>query len=162
MPNGNDIITGSDYIVWGQSPLSWDDFKGPARSKKAAAGTFGGISFAKKENEPWKAFAYFDKTLSWKRLKSDEGLKHEQYHFNIVEIYARKLRKDIAEKKVTLDYSAAFRNYVYKTWEQVEEMQSLYDRETDNSRDTTEQAQWQKQIDGMLDSLDGFKSIIIN
>jgi predicted secreted Zn-dependent protease len=45
---------------------------------------------------------YFDKDQSWMMVKNAYVLQHEQIHFNISELYARKIRKSadsLSQKK---------------------------------------------------------------
>ena len=90
----------------------------------------------------------------------EAGLIHEKYHFNIVELYARKIRKDLQEKKVFIE-SNNFQTYVDSVWNQVEVMQSKYDS-SNFSRISDEQIKWQEKIDLQLDSLKNYESILID
>ena len=87
-------------------------------------------------------------------------LSHEKYHFNIVEIFARKIRKDVIEKSISPDSTDQFNNYISKLWVEVENMQSDYDNETNHSLNKIAQQNWQTKIDKKLESLQAYKSII--
>ncbi len=46
--------------------------------------------------------AFFDRQRSWVKneAKLDYVLRHEQGHFDIFEVYTRKIRKALSEKKL--------------------------------------------------------------
>ncbi len=159
---GNEILNSPDYIVWGETEISWKDFKGHAPSnKKFAAGTYAGISFAIQQNGDIKAFAFFSKHNSWQKHTSDYTLIHEKYHFTIVELFARKIRKDLKEQRICFDTTKIFNEYVAKVWTQVEKMQNEYDVETNHSINQKSQKDWQIKIDDEMDNLKDYKNITI-
>jgi|ADGO01.1.fsa_nt_gi hypothetical protein len=93
-----DHPTNNSLIDWSASrKLTWDDFKGPVdpESKNAALTTssinieFGydgtGLEYSIK--------CTFNKERSWVRIRNAEVLAHEQGHFDLAEIHARKLNK---------------------------------------------------------------------
>ncbi len=97
-------------ILWQPNvKLSWDDFEGnPDENIKTAhytitpkAVSFIGVSFnyVKKEGKYDVVIQpYFDKCKSFYNDTTDYLiLEHEQCHFNISEIYARKMRKKIKQ-----------------------------------------------------------------
>ena len=156
------ILNSPDYIIWGQKEISWEDFKGQGPSnKKFNAGTYAGISFAKQPNGNWKAFAFFSKYNSWCKCTSDYELVHEKYHFAIVEIFARKIRRDLTEKLITVDSTKKFNDYVANIWTAVEKMQGEYDVESNHSLNQKSQKNWQFKIDDEIDNLKEFKNITI-
>jgi hypothetical protein len=155
------IYTSDDYIVWGKQELTWKDFKGPVLSKDFN-GTYGGFSFYQNIDGKWYAFAYFNKNRSWHNTESDKQLIHEKYHFNIVEIHARKLRKAIIENKWTMD-SVQQINYLVKSLlAESASMQNLYDEETDHSKNRAKQKAWEAKIDQQLNELQNYSSMVIN
>ncbi|HSP39953.1 MAG TPA: hypothetical protein VLN46_00870, partial [Gillisia sp.] len=100
-------------IFWEQDGLTWEDFKAlPNEESKFDANTNAGLSFSwgvKNTNGDieltYEVTSYFNPKLSWVKIDSDNDylLKHEQLHFDITELHARKLRKKLAEvNSVTL------------------------------------------------------------
>jgi hypothetical protein len=156
-----DIYTSDDYIVWGKQELTWNDFKGPVLSKDFN-GTYGGFSFHHNIDGKWFAFAYFNKNRSWHNGESDKVLIHEKYHFNIVEIHARKLRKAIIENKWTMDSVQQINYLVKNLLAESASMQNLYDEETEHSKNRVKQKVWEAKIDEQLNGLKDYSSIIIN
>lgn len=157
---GKDILNNPDIIIWGQAEITWKDFLGKKmQSGRYEAVTYAGISFAK-DSSDWKIFSFFIKKYSRKNDTSEYLLAHEKYHFNVVEIFARKIRKDVIEKSISPDSTNQFNNYISKLWVEVEKMQRDYDNETNHSIDKIAQQNWQTKIDKKLDSLQAYKSII--
>ncbi|GAA4355087.1 hypothetical protein GCM10023185_17620 [Hymenobacter saemangeumensis] len=106
--------------------------------------------------------ATFDPNLSWFRdpKNSTEALlRHEQLHFDITEVYARKLRQKLTVFKVKADCNKlqpAFDNLtraVYSEWEREE---SRYDQETNHGLNTAKQGYWERQVQIKLDQLKAY------
>jgi hypothetical protein len=88
--------------------------------------------------------------------KTDYLLKHEQYHFNLAEIIARRMRKDISTIKTPA--ISAVKKIFDERMQEFEALQQLYDEETKHSIDTLEQLKWQKKIDDELQELELYKN----
>src|SRR4051794_27509556 len=91
-----------DLIQWSPSKrLDWKDFQGspPANAKNAALTSSSILVNFSYNNESlrYTISCHFDKTKSWVRIKNDHILGHEQGHFDITEIHARKLYKALQE-----------------------------------------------------------------
>jgi Bacterial protein of unknown function (DUF922) len=149
-----------DSLQWSASRrLDWNDFKSsPDDNSGNAALTSSTIGF-KYNYDSEKGFSYtinclFEKNSSWGRVKTDYILSHEQGHFDIAEIYARKLYKTVqgfrfnprtARKEVPAMYHQIMKDLAAK--------QAEYDTDTDFSRDKEEQADWLLKIRAELDNL---------
>jgi len=145
------VHTGIDEktIAWSADrKLTWEDFRSrPDANATNAALTTSNVGF-KYSYDSQKGFKYsitcvFDKSSSWGRIKTDYILAHEQAHFDIAEIYARTLYKQI--KAYTFNSSTAQQEIpaMYrKIMKELTEKQQQYDRETDYSRNKEEQAVW--------------------
>lgn len=138
--------------------LVWGDFQGqPVQNSDNVALTSSHINF--QFGYGGGKFTYsircsFDKKRSWARVKSDYILDHEQRHFDIAEIHARKLKKALlnyqykeatAEKDVTAIHDRIMKEH--------HQMQATYDQETDHSRNESIQAKWEYRIDSTLKAL---------
>ena len=142
--------------------LQWDDFKAsPDKSSPNAALTSTAIKFDFSYNG--RALDYhiscqFDKTQSWGRVKNDYILSHEQGHFDIAEIYARKLNKLLKEYTVTnVNRLSKEVNKLYEnTMRQLHDMQVKYDAETNFSINTEKQNEWLKKISLELKELETY------
>lgn len=149
-------------IDWSPSrKLTWDDFRGtPPRNTGNAALTHSGLSFDIGFGS--NGFSYFiscrfDKTRSWGRVKTDHVLQHEQAHFDITEIHARKLHR--AFKNYRYDENTVEKeiNELYeKIIQDHHAMQVLYDSETEHSLNGKAQAAWLKKISAELKDLEAY------
>ena len=147
-------------IAWSTArPLVWSDFKGePDGNSVNAALTSSAISFGYNYNShdgfTWHIQCLFDKNRSWVRVKNDFILAHEQGHFDITEIYARKLQKQLKAYSFNKDRAQKEVSAIYKgiMQEQVD-TQNRYDEETDHSRVKDKQLAWLEKIKKELDGL---------
>lgn len=145
-----------DYIKWNESrKLTWDDFKAPPQkigNTAAMTTTHLGFSYnVKNGSVSYLIDCRFEKNKSWGLVKNDWILKHEQGHFDIAEIFARKLYKAINEyqfNKMSFqkDLDAIYRSIVSEK----EKFQQQYDDETDYSCNKPNQEDWFKKIEKAL------------
>ncbi|GAB4259870.1 MAG: hypothetical protein Kow0079_16880 [Vicingaceae bacterium] len=153
-------------IEWNENrKLTFEDFKGkvPTGKDNISAETASGISISKVQ---WNGNygkiiikSIFDTKESWIRKNTSEFvLKHEQGHFDITEIYARKIRKKLYYKKFKRsNFTKYFNNIYNKNETEKNAYQLLYDRETNLSRNYQKQKEWDKKIEKELKSLEKFK-----
>jgi len=136
--------------------LRWADFRArPEKNGDAAASTttFLGIEY----NITSKGFTYaisctFSKNRSWVLHKTDYILLHEQGHFDIAEIFARRLNKAMQEytfnqKTFEKDLARIYNHIV----EEKEFFQNSYDAETNHSINKQKQAEWLTRIALLLE-----------
>lgn len=149
--NNEELLTWSD-----SQKLTWADYKGsPNPQSDAAASTT--TYLAIEYNISSYSFGYkirsrFSKNRSWGLHKTDYILSHEQGHFDIAEIFARKLHQKMSEYKFD---KKSYQKDLKKIYEDVtkekEEMQNKYDKETNHSIRREAQMAWLKKISFMLD-----------
>jgi hypothetical protein len=88
---------------------------------------------------------------------SARALRHEQTHFDLSEIHARRMRRYYTELIAPCGRST---NDLEARVDQIERdektAQELYDRETDHGRATAPQLRWDKEVDGQLTALAKF------
>jgi len=97
-----------NVLRWDQHPaLSWDDFKGHARRNtgepSAVTSTGFRVQLECREGAlDIRVEAEFYPRSSWVKAgrKSVELLRHEQGHFDITELYARRMRKAIRDARI--------------------------------------------------------------
>lgn len=166
----NNVRSDDSQILWNKdSTLIWYDFQGKApATASTAAMTYTTISLNTFDytettyNISIKAM--FIKKKSWVQIKkaTDYLLKHEQLHFDIAELFARKLRKGLTEGKFSNNQfsnqiSTMFKDYNSK----LEVYQNKYDKETNHSRITEKQQQWENTIPKELQKLDAYKDTLV-
>lgn len=109
------MASSRDTVTWSNNRLSSEDFRMKmvsdefARSLKMDSRTtlegyiFSGIHFSYERvgnNMLCEVKAYMIPSESWLRDNEDDAtLEHEQAHFDITEIYARRLRRDLSKVK---------------------------------------------------------------
>jgi Bacterial protein of unknown function (DUF922) len=148
-----------ELIDWKSSrQLTWSDYKGkPDANSDAAAATTTYLGIEYKMDEKgfaWKIQCRFSLTKSWGRSKTDFILKHEQGHFDIAEIFARKLNKKMSEYQFNkTTYKTDLKTIYDGITKDKEAFQDLYDSETDHSRKKEVQIEWLKNIEKMLEDL---------
>lgn len=153
-----------DYetILWNsERRLSWDDFRGEIPlNARAAAITASGITYrfstsGTKQNMQikFKVDAFFYPTKSWYQPEvCDEViLSHEQLHFDISELYARKLHIRLRNESYTYSNVKAKVKTIYRDInKELNDFQNQYDNETNFSRDREQQQEWILRIEKAL------------
>lgn len=151
-----------ELISWSENKkLTWADYKGEAKINADAAAstaTYLGIEYNFDSNGlGYKITCLFSKTKSWVLHKTELILAHEQGHFDIAEIFARKLNRQMSEYKFDKNN---FTNDLKKIYEGItsekEEMQNDYDRQTNHSINKEKQAEWLKKIEKMLENFEEY------
>ena len=160
----------NNFILWSPHFLSWRDFKKPPDSTDIkstyAAATQSWLQQKYKlmpDNEiHFTIAAWFIPARSWVKSKSDHGLRHEQYHFNLAELYARKIRRILINTTFTMknykrDIADLFLNFHNKYRSE----QKRYDEETLHSRDKSKQIDWMDSIDDEMKALAKFSDTLV-
>lgn len=142
----------ADHIKWqDRRKLTWADYQGTAdRDAGAAASTatYLSVEYNFKDGKlGYVITCSFSRSKSWGLTKNDYILSHEQGHFDIAEIFARKLYKKLKayefDKK---NYQTDLRRIYEDITSEKEEMQNRYDRETNHSINKEKQAEWLEKI----------------
>ncbi|OQP67775.1 DUF922 domain-containing protein [Niastella populi] len=156
------VIQTNNLIPWSASrKLSWSDFTGspdPRSTNAALTSSNINIEFGyDEEGFQYSIKCSFDKNRSWVRIKNNEVLAHEQGHFDIAEIYARKLNKLMKAYRFNAKTAGTDINQLYENaMKQHRLVQQQYDQETDYSRNKSKQQEWLKKIEADLKSLELF------
>lgn len=143
--------------------LTWSDFKGaPVYDSEFHANTNSGFSYTwsyKTTNGEvdlqYEVYSTFYPNGSWVHPdhKTDKLLKHEQAHFDISEIHARKLRKAMQAYKPGRNIRKDLQKlYNYIELERVK-MQGEFDLESAHSMNSQAEMKWQAHIAKELDKL---------
>lgn len=156
-----------DKVFWEKNGLTWINFEAqPNANSSFHANTNAGLSYSwglKNDNGvielEYEVKSYFNKKGSWVKRgsKNEYLLKHEQVHFDITELHARKLRKKLSEINVnTLGKEP--REVLNKYYKVIEKerglMQQKYDRETNHSLNKNAQLKWQEFVETELSKYD--------
>ncbi len=153
-------------IPWSAAQrLEWQDFRGrPGSTSSTAAETASGIGYMLQCRDGELSFAVlatFSKEESWVRTDvpgsataSAGTLRHERTHFDISELFARRLRQALSSAH---DICPHHTKDARRTFEQLrsasEAMQKGYDRDTAHGTASAPQAAWEKRVRAGLDSL---------
>lgn len=161
-----------NQLVWvSSSRIGFDDFKRPYADKSterelgagkhwALEGYINtGIRFEAEQNgnlTTYHIFAYMEPYKSWIKDKSDSlTLLHERAHFDITEIYARKLRKELATIK-NIKYARKRYQVIFR---ELEMEQKRFDK--DHKREQGVTTEWQDKIDYFLNLYKDFEEPVV-
>ncbi len=164
-----------DDDVWtSYRPLIWDDFRGSLEGwgiERALLASTILVEDPRIETQAVdggyrahlrsiKIFAAAHKLESAKKSggKTDYTLRHEQGHFDVTEIGARRLRAQVrtlsgtgpTPRAAASDLQAKIDAAFQTAWHGVEQMQRQYDGETRNGRAKGKQKAWWKKLEGLL------------
>lgn len=159
----------SQAIRWSDRRLTWGDFKGRpgAEAGLIAAQTASTLIHAVRcagSNFEFSVVAAIRPNESWVRLsllqsveQNARALRHEQTHFDLTEVHARRLRRYFTELEtpcaIPSDSLAEMAGRVAKD-ESI--AQERYDADTDHGRNAPEQTRWERDVEERLAALRGF------
>jgi Bacterial protein of unknown function (DUF922) len=152
---------------WNQNqPLSWDDFQGyekaPNFNRRTVSHTLCGERWAWKpvvidSNKNSFKFIFAVKTVMVKNLswvdplyKTSKLLQHEQLHFDIAEYFSRQLLRAFQNRSYTANYREEIKQVRHIITLKRNEIQDLYDQQTNHSQNENMQAKWQLYINDLL------------
>jgi len=156
-----------EKIKWQEGRLlTWDDFKAdPEQSSSYSANSNSGISYSwnysTASGKPilqHQVFTNFYPNLSWvKEIKDQEYLlAHEQLHFDISELHARKLRKALNAYKVGRSIRQDLKKLYNKMEAERVSMQHQFDKESAHSENKSAEIRWRKFVADELESLNDY------
>ncbi|MBO0331748.1 DUF922 domain-containing protein [[Muricauda] lutisoli] len=140
--------------------LTWADYKGKVPpADESAATTASGISYSYSANLlhhevklDFEVGAYFYPNESWYKpqLCDENTLAHEQLHFDITELFARKMREKLRRTSFSDDVKAEVRKIYRDILKELQQYQEQYDWETNFSRNREKQREWNRKIANAL------------
>lgn len=157
------VATDLDLLLWNEYyKLQWDDFQGePDHGSLGDAGAAVQIKakpYLIKKEIRYDVEAYFNRRKSWARDTSPSLLAHEQLHFDIAELYARKIRKKVRElQKHRVNDIKTYNKAIQALLLESNEIDEQYDLETLHGALSRKQADWSARIKKELASLRSFK-----
>ena len=145
--------------------LVWEDFKGkPDFNSINAANSSTGIDISTNlinDSLTIRVIAFFTPHKSWVKedSKKESLLKHEQFHFNISELLARKLRKKLigygfTHTTIKTDIGIIFEEALNDLWDK----QQLYDNETNHHLISEKQLEWEDLVYRQLRALKAYSN----
>ena len=152
-----------DHLSWNEFyKLQWDDFQGePDENSLGDAGAAVKISakpFLVKNRIKYDVVATFNRKKSWARDKSVSLLAHEQLHFDIAELYARKIRKKISElRDQGVNDIKTYNSAIQELLLESNEADERYDLETLHGALSRKQATWAAKVKNELAALQRYK-----
>jgi hypothetical protein len=145
-----------DMVSWSPSlKLTWDDYKGrpdPSSDAAASTTTYLAIEYHIRENDfSFNISCQFSRERSWGLHKTPYILSHEQGHFDIAEIFARKLNIEMSNYRFNKKTFQKDLSEIYnRVMKEKEDFQDRYDNETNHSIKRDRQAQWLNVIEQLL------------
>jgi hypothetical protein len=146
-----------ELMDWASSRrLTWSDYKAnpnPHSDAAASTTTLIGIEYKMANgNFNYNISCKFSLSRSWGLHKTEYILAHEQGHFDIAEIFARKLHKAMSEYSFnSRTYQKDLKKIYQDIMQEKEDFQNTYDRETNHSIKKDKQAQWLVKIAELLE-----------
>jgi hypothetical protein len=159
----------NDLIDWSANrKLRWSDFKGkPYNMKAELAVTDYSISYTIHSFGDMLHISVrdcFSPQTSWTKDTTRKLLLiHEQGHFDLVEIYARKMRQALRTVNFKFDSVNVQFNKIYtKYYDQLNNERDAYDVVTEYSMNLIEQKKFGMKIDSILKTLDAYKDTVLD
>ncbi len=159
-----------ETITWNENrKLTWADFKAnPDVQSDAVALTASGITFGysvKRLDDEVVGFnatveSLFYPNKSWykKDIANNHILNHEQLHFDITELHARKLRQQVNQLKVSQNIKQQLEQLHKDINIAIAKMQHQYDQQSNHSINSEMQSAWHQKIREELKALERYKS----
>jgi uncharacterized protein DUF922 len=157
---GIDKKESAEEIPWvSERRLTWEDYLcEPVKNTDAVASTSTSLGIAYQvlnSRLTYHITCGFSKKKSWGLVRTNYILAHEQGHFDITEIFARKLYEALQNYQFNRKSFKRDINQIYQSVvKQKEEFQEMYDGDTDHSRNRKIQYEWLDRIDKMLGETD--------
>lgn len=158
-----------ECLAWSESrPLRWSDFKGtPKRSSQEEAMTDSGMSIELKcdgKTSTAVIKSYFNPLKSWTKDKQSAYLlRHEQLHFDITELFVRRLRAQLVQFGDDCEkLNAHLEDFYNRNYKEFVAYQDRYDRESNHSINKEKQAYWEEKVAKELAELKPYASYANN
>jgi len=151
-------------LIWDTNYLlTWDDFMGKEINNTNNPDALSYlelpllISYDSNKKPIYTVVALFNRYKSFTSKFHYSLLDHEQQHFNILEIFARKIRKSVdALNKVENTTPQDIFNLYYEYQDSITNHQHRYDVQTDYSRNWRKQKIWNLIIKNKLQELENY------
>ena len=128
----------NEYLKWSNDiKLKWDDFQRLGQEEIRSGGIIAAMTVVYYDYQQLNngritpPVAFFDKLKSWSITNDSLALAHEQVHFDIYELYARKMRKDFLNLySKNINERSQYEQLLDDYFARVEEENSNFDRDS--------------------------------
>ena len=149
-------------LLWSnERKLTWADYQGRSlKTEWAAATTASGITYSlssiigngeSRLEVIVSSLFYPDKSWYKAELCNDLILSHEQLHFDITELFAKKFRERLRTVRNDTNIKKKVRAIFVEINKDLHAFQNKYDRETNFSRNLEQQKIWNEKISKSLE-----------
>jgi len=161
----NDLSQNNDKISWSiNRKLKWEDYKGIPDTIKSntEASTYSEIEVVNSYFEDgipkYVIQCNFIKSKSWTRSFDNYTLLHEQLHFDIYELFTRKIRKSIDSLNLLKTKKQDTYKYIFEKYgKKCNNYNDLYDSQV--YFDSIKQQLWVDKISKKLNELKKYESL---
>jgi hypothetical protein len=167
------VMCSVGFALYGQAAwkqgqnLTWDDFqaRAPRSAGEPSAVTDTGFRVQLECREEFldiRVAAEFHRNSSWVKAgrKSAELLRHEQGHFDLTELYARRMRKAVRDARIGCaddrQAEAAGKKIFARLDREWENAEKQYDADTNYGTDLGKQKETSERIARQLSELSGY------
>lgn len=154
------------HLIWSAArPLTWPDFQGIPEPESgvdalSSCGLICDPALHRDGSLRFTVEAYFSHPDSWVDGPDASALllQHEQGHFNIGEIYARKLRRKLSNTRFTREGLDRQIQAVYQeVFDEYAKAQQTYDEVTAHSTNPAAQAEWDRWMNKELSRFEAYR-----
>lgn len=150
----NVFAQANDSLLVFTKQIQWSSFKGTPNSDTLGALISTSFHLEVLKVNLWngtlhfKAYALMDPSKSWVNpgYADQYTLQHEQTHFNLTEICARRLQTELNQMKLKSRKSTLIQATLTKWQSKMEALQKQYDLETMGGNDRVAQNLWNEKI----------------
>lgn len=156
-----------DLIFWEEGKkLTWQDFTEGIPSRGAAAQSALSIHYTVCKRSIWNGKVALRVDCTFQKSKSLVSkpdiypmlLRHEQLHFDIAEVFARKLRKEFSNSKLHLgNVDEETKRIYFKVMLEYENFQRMFDLESRHGTEKDTQLKWERKVQEELKLLENYK-----
>lgn len=156
----------NDTLHWnGNRQLSWDDFRGEPLDYTGFQGEAFCMNLANYERPnaftktTYEVIAVFDRTKSWvnQKAKTDQGLKYFQVMFDLYELHARALKKELSEIDPGTDPEAVFQEKYNNSMTALTNEFNEFRKETRLGQEAEAVAEWYRKTREKLRLLENYQ-----
>ncbi|MBP1674667.1 MAG: hypothetical protein H6Q24_805 [Bacteroidetes bacterium] len=156
----------NDTLHWNENrKLSWNDFKGEPLDYTGFQGEAFCMNMANYERPnafsktTFAVTAVFDRTKSWvnPKAKTDQGLLYFQVMFDLYELHARELKKELSEINLGNDPNSIFQEEYNHSMTALSNEFNEFRKDTKLGQDSNVLTDWNRKTQEKLKLLDNYK-----